>query len=87
MEQSIPENFEQLPLARTGIALAQACQYRIYTDAKNFTRVEADSAVSALELSGLSNVIKIERESLHKNTLITPNLRQVDSEPPSSPQN
>ena len=65
--------FEQLPLARTSIPAALIGLYRIYTDNKNFKLVQADSAVNALELSGLLQAFKIEREALHKNTLLTPN--------------
>ncbi len=68
--------FEQLPLARTSAPASLVGQYRIYTDNKNFKLVQADSAVNALELSGLLQAFKIEREALHKNTLLTPNFTQ-----------
>jgi len=73
MDNATPDNFEQLPLARTEMPAALAGQYRVYTDSKNFTRVEADSAVRALEASGYAKAFKIERETLHKISLLLPN--------------
>lgn len=72
MENQTP-NFEELPLARANVQLSLVSQYRIYSDHKNFKLVQADSAVTALEQSGMKTVYKIEREALHKNTLLTPN--------------
>ncbi len=72
MQQEQPGNFEQLPLARAEMPILVAGNYRVYSDARQFTRVQADSAVHALEASGLMSAVKIEREALHKNTLIPP---------------
>lgn len=74
MENTAAENFEQLPLAKAEIPVALEGQYRVYTDHKNFKLVQAISAVNAMEVSGLSQVFKIEREALYKNTLIKPNM-------------
>lgn len=75
--ETIPnEDFEQLPLARTAGPGDLAGQYRVYSDYKNFKRVQADSAVNALEQSGMTAVFKIEREALHKINLLTPNFPQ-----------
>jgi hypothetical protein len=74
---TIEAPFEQLPLARTSIPAALIGLYRIYTDNKNFKLVQADSAVTALETSGLLEAFKIEREAIHKNTLIAPNFAQA----------
>lgn len=73
---SDPQPFEQLPLARAEMPVALSGQYRVYSDAKNFKLVEALSAVAALGASGLSQAFKIEREALHKNTLIKPSFGQ-----------
>ena len=84
METTIPNgNFEQLPLARADVRLSLVGQYRIYTDGKNFKLVEADSAVHALEQSGLDKAFKIEREAWHKTALITPNFPQAAAEAPT----
>lgn len=72
MEQAMNEHFEQLPLARAEMPAALSGQYRVYIDATNYKHVEACSAVEAIILSGLANVVKIERESLHKSRLIMP---------------
>jgi hypothetical protein len=69
---NVAGNFEQLPLARANMPVSLVGQYRIYTDHKNFTMVEAESAVGALEASGLQKAFKIEREALHKVSLIAP---------------
>ena len=66
-------NFEQLPLAKSTIVVASAGHYRVYSDKKSFKLVEADSAVHALEASGLIQAFKIERQSLHGERLILPN--------------
>lgn len=79
MEQ-LPGNFEQLPLARAPMPPSLAGQYRIYTDYKNFTRIEAESAVHALEMSGLQKAFKIERESISKVSLILPKLASAVGE-------
>lgn len=73
MEQ-LPGNFEQLPLAKAPMPAMLAGQYRVYTDYKNFTRIEAESAVHALEMSGLQKAFKIERETMNKISLILPKL-------------
>lgn len=71
--EPVSQDFEQLPLARTSFPAALVGQYRIYSDHKNFTLVQADSAVNALESCGLTSVFKIEREAAYKNALIAPN--------------
>ena len=73
MEQPTTEHFEQLPLARADMPASTSGQYRVYSDAKNFKRVEAASAVEAMELAGMTSVYKIERESIYKASLIMPN--------------
>lgn len=78
-------SFEQLPLARTTMQMSLAGQYRIYTDHKNFKLVQADSAVNALEQSGIARAFKIERETLYKNTLIAPNFPQAEAPAISAP--
>ncbi|MDX2073243.1 MAG: hypothetical protein SFX19_02630 [Alphaproteobacteria bacterium] len=70
-------NFEQLPLARTAAPASLVGQYRVYSDHKNFKRVEAESAVGALEMSGLESAVKIEREATYKHALIAPNFTQA----------
>ena len=82
METVAPEHFEQLPLARADMPAGTAGQYRVYSDSKNYKRIEAASAVSALELSGMANAFKIERESMYKASLILPNFTAAAVEAP-----
>jgi hypothetical protein len=64
--------FESLPLAKTAGNDALEGMYRVYTDEKNYISIQANSALNALEQSGLQSAIRIERETLHKNNLLKP---------------
>jgi len=45
-------------------------RYRVYTDPQNFVLIEADSALVALKNSGVPEAFRIERDSLHLNSVL-----------------
>lgn len=83
METEPQTSFEQLPMARAEFPSMLVGMYRVYQDAKNYTTVQAVSALEALEQSGLQSAIKIEREQLHSINLLRPNfVGQANTEMP-----
>ncbi len=74
--QTVVENnpipFEHLPLARAESSAVLDGAYRIYTDAKNYTTIQAASAIEALEMSGIHYAFKIKRENLYACNLLNP---------------
>jgi hypothetical protein len=56
--------FEALPMPRKDIPQPATGRYRIYKDARQYITVDADSALEALQQSGVGNAVKIERESI-----------------------
>ena len=63
---------EILPLPRKDFPMANASQYRVYTDEAHFTIVQALSALEALRTSGVWSPYKIERESLDLTQVFNP---------------
>ncbi len=64
--------FEHLPLARAESSVVLDGAYRVYSDAKNYTTIQATSAIEALEMSGIHYAFKIKRENLFSNNLLNP---------------
>jgi hypothetical protein len=56
--------FEPIDFPRMELPHLIASRYRIYSDANNYTLVEAESALQAMESSGVTNIFRIQRESI-----------------------
>lgn len=57
-------SIEPLPMPRHDVPLANAGNYRVYSDDRNFKLVHAASALEALKLSGLDSARKVLRDSI-----------------------
>lgn len=64
--------FEHLPMARASVPDVLMGQYRVYSSRSDFSTVTADSALQALEMSGLGRAYKIERHSMLAANVIAP---------------
>ncbi len=63
--------FEALPMPRKNVPQLFGGSYRVYRSSRDFVVVEADSALEALERSGLHSAVKIERESMDNISVLS----------------
>lgn len=59
----IEQPFEELIIPRRDMFDVTGSYYRVYSDSKNYTLVEATSALDALRNNGISKAYKIERHN------------------------
>ena len=76
------KQFTPLDLPKKGVAPADG-RYRVYKDAKEFTVVEAPSALQALQASGLKTAFRIERDGALASNLI--DLKKLPEAPAAKP--
>lgn len=64
MSKKTDEAFEPLPLPKREFGQSPKGRYRIYSDDANYKVVEATSALEALQLSGLQQAHRIQRDAV-----------------------
>jgi hypothetical protein len=64
MSSHMGNPFESLPLPRKEMTVTAASRYRIYDNVDHFTTVTANTALEAIQSSGLKKVYKIQRDRL-----------------------
>lgn len=62
-------SFKTLPIKRKSISADTRSGYRIYSDAKNFTVVQAETAKEAIEKSGVAHPYKVARQETIAKTI------------------
>lgn len=67
---SSDRTFESLSLPHKEVPHLVGTRYRVYSDSKNYTLVEAGSALEAIQASGMKNVHKVLRDTIMLNTLL-----------------
>lgn len=60
-----PDMFKDIDFPQRDIPDIHVSKYRVYTDHNHFTLVAADSAQTAIELSGVKNPVRVLRDSIH----------------------
>lgn len=65
-----PEPFEGLSLPRKDLALDLNRRYRLYRESGEIIAVDATTALEALQASGLTDVKRIERDSIDANNVL-----------------
>jgi hypothetical protein len=60
-----PDMFKDIDFPQRDIPDINVSKYRVYTDHNHFTLVAADSAQTAIELSGVKNPVRVLRDSIH----------------------
>ena len=66
-----PQSFDALPLPRKDFSLGVS-SYRVYKDDANYVTVKAQTALEALQASGMPAAHKIEKDSLDLNKVVQP---------------
>lgn len=64
------EPFESLELPHKEVPHLMGVRYRVYSDATNYQQIEAANALEALQKSGLSNPVRIERDTIFLHRII-----------------
>jgi hypothetical protein len=73
------KEFTPLDLPKKGVSPTES-RYRVYKDAKEFSVVDAPSALQALQASGLKTAYRIERDSIFAGNLV--DLKKLPDAPP-----
>jgi len=71
MSQNLNTEFEVMPMPRKDAPQLFGGSYRVYKSPRDYIVVSADSALSALQLSGLESAYKIERESMDNISVLS----------------
>jgi hypothetical protein len=71
MTQPSQVDFEIMPITKCDIPRLLEGSYRVYKSYREYVVVSAESALEALQLSGLDNVHKIERESMDNISVLS----------------
>lgn len=74
------EPFVEWEIPRREMPHLLAGHYRVYKDEKNYATVKAESALEALQITGMKQAYRIEREALYTNNVLSLSALQQSAE-------